>query len=245
MASEEVRKKYGINELLRRIPEDQAEFFEGYTPSPEDLEGWTRTRRDRLPDVAGRQLIRTIVGNLQERELRLLIDVVECSSPGDAIEALADNLAANQLERLPEGPRTLGLAAFVHPDGAPPAVFFVRGNLSIIVASFGGRPVEVTAVATRLAARLSERPGGETRPFRLAPVSPRGKAGEETALDYQLPVRPGEDAYVKFFASGGTLARKGERLFVRPKAPGRVQMEAYLVEPGRDVYSARATLDVE
>jgi hypothetical protein len=74
---------------------------------------------------------------------RVLIDVTECSSPLDALDALLERLAGNQLAVLPKGPSELGFAAYQHPDDAPPAVFFARSNLFIAVVSFGSIPSAV------------------------------------------------------------------------------------------------------
>ena len=81
---------------------------------------------------------------------RIALTVTEHNSLQDALNALADELEANQLAELPLGPADLGEISFVHPVNAPPAVFFVRGNLTLGVHSFSREPVDVLSFARRV-----------------------------------------------------------------------------------------------
>jgi len=244
MSPELVRKKYGIDELARRIPADRAEFFRGFVPWAEDVQGWTLSTREAHP-TAERTDLRTIWDNPGDPNTRILIDVAELRSAAEAIEALVAPLGYNQLDRLPDGPPNLGLASFAHPDLAPPAVFFVQGNLSILVSSFGRQPVAVVDAARRISARLAERPGGEPRPMRLEADGDRAQSGEAITFSIDVPVRLGVEGYVKFFVTGGVVTRSGDRFTLRRAAPGSVRVEAFAVEPGRETYAADLTVTFE
>ena len=78
---------------------------------------------------------------------RIGLTVTEHASTAAALNALADDLEANQLAELPRGPEDLGEISFVHPPPAPPAVFFVRGTLTLAVYSFGREHVDVLSFA--------------------------------------------------------------------------------------------------
>jgi hypothetical protein len=245
MADDETRKKYGIDELLDHIPADRAEFFSGFVPWPEDLDGWRVSTFETEPEVNGRSHLRTIWDNTSDRDSRILIDVTVCSSAEDAVEALATQLSYNQLDRLPNGPADLGLISFVHPDPAPPAIFFVRGNLSILVTSFGRKAVPIQEIARRQSARLAERPRAAQSGLVLAADSPAGKAGQDIGLSFSAPFQPGANGYWKFFVTGGTAARRQGRLLLRPSSPGRLRVEAFLVESGRAPYFGELALLIE
>lgn len=81
---------------------------------------------------------------------RIALTVTEYGSVQDALNGLADQLEANQAAVVPVGPPDLGEISFVHPPEAPPAVFFVRGNLVIAVYSFSRENVEVVPFARRV-----------------------------------------------------------------------------------------------
>ncbi len=245
MPDHAIRMKYGIDEVLRRIPDDRAEFFGGFAPWAEDLAGWALSARELEREVAGRSQLRTIWDHREDHDSRLLVDVAVCPSAADAVESLAAQLAYNQLERLPEGPRDLGLASFAHPEPAPPAILFVRGNLSLVISSFGRRPVPVISIAGRFTARLAERPVTERRTLLLAAGQPKGRPGQEIVLSYESPYKTGEDGYWKFFVTGGTLVRRQGRLVLRSKAPGRLDVQAFLVESGREPQFGELTLPIE
>ena len=244
MADDEIRKKYGIDDLLSRIPADRGEFYSGFVPWPEDLDGWKVSTFETEPEANGRSQLRTIWDNTSDRDSRILIDVAVCSSAADAVEALATQLSYNQLDRLLNGPDDLGLVSFVHPDPAPPAIFFVRGNLSILVSSFGRKAVPIQEIARRQSVRLAERPRTELG-LSLAADSSRGKPGQDIGLSFSAPFQPGANAYWKFFVTGGTAARQRGRLLLRAAAPGRLRVEAFLVESGRAPYFGELALLID
>ncbi len=245
MPDAEIRRKYRIDEMLRRIPADRAEFFSGFVPWAEDLEGWRPSTFEPEPETGGRSQLRTVWDQAGDRESRIVIDVAACSTAADAVEALATQLGYNQLELLPQGPDDLGLASFVHSDPAPPAVFFVRANLSILVASFGRKNVPVLEIARRLNTRLAERPANAQRELSLAVDPSRGKPGQDLELRFQAPFQTGDQAYWKFLVTGGTAARMQGRLTLRPAGTGRLRVEAFLVESGRPPYSGELSLTIE
>jgi hypothetical protein len=247
MADQAIRELYRIDEILQRIPEDRGEFFAEFLPWAEDVEDWTRSARETFAGKGDRTLLRTIWDNPEDRESRVLIDVVECASAADAVEALGDRLEANQLAEIPEGPEALGLGSFQHPKLAPPALFYVHGNLAITVTSFGRKPVDVSNIARRLDAKLGERPiPADTllRAYPMLQAEPRAKPGDEVVLRVNLPTRMREDSYLKVFVTGGTIARREGKLVTHSKAAGQIEIEAFLVEPGPEAYAATSTIIV-
>ncbi|HTG14862.1 MAG TPA: hypothetical protein VK747_06300 [Blastocatellia bacterium] len=247
MADQAIRELYRIDKILQRIPEDRGEFFAGFLPWTEDVGDWTRSARETFAARGDRKLLRTIWDNPEDRESRVLIDVVECVSAADAVEALADRLEANQLAEIPEGPEALGLGSFQHPELAPPALFYVHGNLAITVTSFGRKPVEVSNIAMRLDAKLGERPiPADTllRAYPMLQAQLHAKPGDEVVLRLNLPTRKREDSYLKVFVTGGTIARREGKLVTHSNAAGQIEVEAFLVEPGAEAYAATSTIIV-
>jgi hypothetical protein len=241
----QLEKTYDVEALRRRVPADRAQFFVGFTPWPEDLDGWRRSARERHTEGPGRPLSRTIWDHPSSRDVRVLIDVAEASSQEDAIESLIGRLESNQLARLTEGPSDLGSAAFAHPEGVPPAVFFARGNVCVSVVSFGSRPADVLPIARRIDRRLDERPAAARAGLSMTSDRPQGRVDEPIALDYALTWTLGEDGYAKFFVAGATISRRDGRLFLRASRAGEVTVDAFIVERGRETYSARAVLRIE
>lgn len=245
MADQAIRERYRIDEILKRIPEDRGEFFAEFLPWAEDVGEWKRSARETFAEAGDRVLLRTIWDNPEDRESRVLIDVVECESASDAVEALADRLEENQLAEVPEGLQALGLASFQHPEFAPPAVFYVHGNLAITVASFGRKPVDVSNIARRLDRKLGERPTPAEaflRAYPMLQVEPYAKPGDEVVLRLNLPARRREDSYLKLFVTGGTIARREGQLVTHSNAPGQIEIEAFLVEPGPEAFAATSTI---
>jgi hypothetical protein len=245
MADQAIRKRYGVDEILSRIPEDRGEFFVGFVPWPEDVAGWRRSTRESLGEEGDRSLIRTIWDDAEDRDARVLIDVVECDSAEDAVEALGDRLEGNQLPSLPPGPSGLGIASFMHPDFAPPAIFFARGNLAITVTSFGRKFVDVAGIAQRLNLKLGEHPTAVRDSLKVVSDFPSGRPGVDIPLRYELPAQKVDDGYLKLFLTGGTIARRKKGFVTRAKSPGRIDVEAYLVEPGRTPIMARAAIAID
>lgn len=159
---------------------------------------------------------------------RIALDVVEHDSMEESFEGLADHLENNQLAEVPRGPQGLGEISFHHPEEAPPAAFFVRGNLVLSVLSFGHEPVEVMPYARRVDSELAGRP----EEFREDGL-------EVTKKGPVLRARPrygGPDTYLKFLAPGGRL-RKEEDGVVIEGHPDFV--EVFAVERGRETFGRR------
>jgi len=241
----EIQQKYNLEALQRRIPDDRAEVFLGFRPWEEDLAGWNRSVSQQLTETAARSVLRTIWENPDNRNTRLLIDVIECPSATEAIRALADRLEWNQLAQVPEGPPELGDAAFMHPQGIPPAVFFARGNLCISVASFGSQQTAVIPWAERLNRRLGARPAVERMTISLTADPSTPSVGEEVIITYSLPWKQGEGAYLTFFVVGGTMSRREGRLIFKGIRPGEATIDAFLLEPGRETYAGHLALNLK
>ena len=239
------RASYDLPALRRRIPEDRAEFFLGFVSWAEDADGWKRSVKEALPETEGRSVVRTVWDDPKDKANRVLIDAVECDSAQEAMEALIDRLAWNQIAGLPEGPEGLGYASFVHPAGAPPALFFARGNLCIGIASFGRRAVAVGPWAARLNRRLDERPTAARELISLRTEGGRIGAGQRAELEYSMPWRYGEGGYLKFVVHGASLARRAGRLVLVAGTAGRASVDAYILEPGREALSGRLTVAIE
>ncbi|TMJ03408.1 MAG: hypothetical protein E6G97_09730 [Alphaproteobacteria bacterium] len=244
MADDQVRVKYDIDGLLKRIPPYQAEFFTGFVPTAEHLQGWRRTVREREPETNDRAQLRTVWDDPRDPASRILIDIIACASAADAVEMLATMLENNQLERVLDGPGGLGLVSFMHPPYAPPAVYFVYGNLSVLLASFGSKPADVVPVARQLSARMEERPAVREPTLSLSTPENIVAAGRELALDYKATYPGGEDAYWKFVVTNGTVVRREGGLRLKPFASGEVRVESYLIEPGRPPQFGQLSLRV-
>ncbi|MGZ5433600.1 MAG: hypothetical protein ACXW31_01595 [Thermoanaerobaculia bacterium] len=159
---------------------------------------------------------------------RIAFTVNEHRSVEDALNALADELEANQLADVPRGPEDLGEISFVHPPNAPPAVFFVRGNLTLAVYSFGREPVDVVPFARRVDAELRARPADA----REGGVDvQRGKLG--------ILVKPkyAGEGYLKVFAPLAKVHRTGEEIVIDGPDDG---VDIYYVERGREPQRATA-----
>lgn len=240
----QVRVKYDIDGLLKRIPPYRAEFFTGFVPTAEHMQGWRRSAREREPETKGRAQLRTIWDHPHDAASRILVDVISCASGADAVEILAAMLENNQLDRVLDGPGGLGLVSFMHPPYAPPAVYFVYGNLSVMLASFGSKPADVLPAARQLSARMEERPGVSEPTLFLSTPRTVAAAGEEIALDYKATYPGGEDAYWKFVVTNGTVVRRDGRLMMRPFANGELRVESYLIEPERAAQFGQLSLVV-
>jgi len=232
MAAEQDRQEIA-QELRRRLSDEHATFFIGFTIW-DDHRGWKRSMTETLS--APRPVRRSVFDSSETRDARVLVDVIECSSAEDAIEGLLDELQANQLASLPEGPRNLGIGSFVHPEGVPPAVFFAHGNLCIRVVSFARESVDVIPWAETVKDKLEQEPFAERSTLRLESEGSRARSGDERPLYYTLPWALGEDGYLKFQVEGATMQRREGRLFVKAARPAKVQIKAYALEPRRETY---------
>ncbi|MFW6074089.1 MAG: hypothetical protein ACOC9Y_00735 [Chloroflexota bacterium] len=235
-------ERYQIESLMRRLPSDRGMLFLGAKVWEEDVPGWERGRNLTLQDAPNQLTLRTIWDNPDSRGERILADVIECPSTEQAILALVDRLAANQLNRLPEGPDDLGLASYVHPEGVPPSVYFVLGNLAVNIASFGDPPVDVLPAAYRLAERLSSTPEEARDELDISAGVDAVTPQEEVTVTLRLPYRVAADAYTKFFVTGGSPVRREDHVAVIAEGAGPVQVEVFVTEPGRP--ALRGTLEI-
>lgn len=160
-------------------------------------------------------------------ESRVAVTAIEHASVRHALKGLADELEANQLATLPQGPDGLGEISFVHPQGiAPPAAFFVSGNVTFGVFSIGREPIDIVPFARRLDADLRARPA-EARDGGIDLTNePNGVRARARFT--------GPDGYVKVLAPGSDL-RKEDDTIAGIAGAG----EVFYIEPGRETYSAR------
>jgi hypothetical protein len=157
---------------------------------------------------------------------RIAFTVTEHGSVEDALNALADDMEANQLAEVPRGPEDVGEISFVHPPQAPPALFFVRGNLTMGVFSFGREAVDVEPFARRVDTELRARPA-DAREGNLDVQ--RGERG--------IVVKPryAGEGYVKVFAPA-KVRKHGTEIVLE----GDGDADLYYVEPGRETQRATA-----
>ncbi len=231
---DKIQLKYDLDSLRRRIPRDRAEMFIGFVPWVEDTKDWQLSVKEGLVEKPERSVIRTVWDNPENRDERILIDVVECPSASEALEALVDRLRWNQLAQLPKGPKELGDVSFMHPEGVPPAIFFTRGNLCLSVISFGKIPKEILSWVELLNKRLDYRPKVDRTTISLHVETTTLKIGQEIELDYELPWQYGDEGFLKFLVRGGILIRRNDRLILIGTKPGEIEIDVYLVEPGRE-----------
>lgn len=239
---------YDLEKLRARLPRDRGELFLGFVPWQDDADkGWHHSVRSELSETPQRPLRRVVWDNPDDRAQRVLIDVVDCASPEDALTALVDRLLWNQLQELPEGPQNLGHAAFMHPEGLPPAILFMRANLCIFVSSFGSTPVDVLPWAQRLHRRLEDRPSEarDSIELLLSGKETSIPARREVALRYRVPWKYGPNAHLRFVATGGLLSVREKVVHLSAVQPGTVTVEAYLLEPGREPLMGRLPLRAE
>ena len=192
-----------------------------------------------VPSVEGQELalrerLRTdytrAVWDLGENpNTRLAVTINECASLLDALEGIVVILEGNQLADVPRGPDDIGEISFVHPKGAPPAIFFVTANLVVSVFSFARQPVEVIPFARVIDAALRSRPpDAHDEGIIVKPVE-RGLIA--------TPKWPGPNGYLKVIAPGSDL-RLEDGTIVGAKG----EVSIYYVEHGRETYRAIVTL---
>jgi hypothetical protein len=159
---------------------------------------------------------------------RLALTATEYDSLDAALRALVDHLEANQLAEVPAGPEELGEASFVHPPQAPPAAFFVRGNLVLVVASFGSTPVDVLPLARDVDGVLASHP----EEYREDGID----VEQEGGIIRAQPRWGGPDAYLKFMAPGAVLRKRDGAAEVEGDTE---DLAVYVVELGRETYGRR------
>ena len=181
------------------------------------------TMREQLTPASTRA-----VWNLRKSsDARLAVTTTEHASVRDALRALAHELEGNQLATLPRGPEEIGEISYVHPKEAPPAIFFVTGNLTVGVFSFGREFVDVLPFAQRIDTDLRSTP----------------RDAREGNIDIERDQRglrvksrwPGADGYVKIVAPGSDLRKKDDGI------EGIDAAEVFYIEKGRETYRATVT----
>lgn len=158
-------------------------------------------------------------------DARIAVTATEHASVRDALKALAQELEGNQLATLPRGPEGIGEISFVHPQEAPPAIFFVTGNLTIGVFSFGREVVDVLPAARAMDANLREQPS-----------SAREGGIDVFVVEREVHVKPkweGPDGYLKVIAPSSDLRKAGDTITGIADGDANV----YYIEPGRETYS--------
>ncbi len=236
---------YDMNELRQRIPKDRAEFFIGFGPWPEDCENWDRSVDEGFQDLPLGRLRRTIWDNPEDRQSRMMIDVIELPSAELAVETLAEALNSNQLAVLPEGPAGLGFLSFIHPEGAPPAAFFVQGNLFLSVSSIGATPLDVADWGSRQVRRLLDRPDGARDEITVEAETSKLRRGEPATLTYALPSDLGEYGFIKILSQGARLSGDDSGEILATPTTGEISVDLFAVERGREPLRGRLLANPE
>jgi hypothetical protein len=150
----ELGTRYDIPRLRALVPREPSVAVRSFDTARLRMEGWRASMTEVLPSADARIRQRFVFDALEAPSIRVAIEVSECASPQDALEALLEVLAGNQLARLEDGPSHLGFVSFQHPPGAPPAIFFARDNLCISLTSFGSRAAELSSWAEQVSRAL-------------------------------------------------------------------------------------------
>jgi hypothetical protein len=241
---EDVKKRYHFSSWSRTPRQGVSMLFQNFIPRRQDRLGWKEDATMKLVLPAGRRLTRSEWAAPRDDASRALVEIYETPSLADAQKCLLELLANNQLLRLPEGPGELGEISFVHPDGVPPAAFWVVGNLCISVAASGPKPAPVLDFAAEIQAGAVAKPRGPKRDLRVKPDTARLRANEETPLSLAVPRGMPDDVQYRYFATGGELFLKGDQVVVRALRRGAVAVEVFAVKARGKVHAARRKLQV-
>jgi hypothetical protein len=152
----ELGTRYDLAQLRARVPREAVPAVRPFEAAALQMDGWRVSVTETLRAANERRWQRVVLDAVESPAMRVLIDVIECASPSEALDELLERLAGNQLTRLDDGPPHLGFAAFQHPAAAPPAIFFAWNNLCIAVVSFGSRAAEVLPWAERVVQVLTD-----------------------------------------------------------------------------------------
>ncbi len=242
---EEVKDRYGFSSWRRTPREGVSILIRHFVPRREDRGGWKEAARTDHVLPGSRRLTRIEWAAPRDTGSRVLVEVYETASLADAQRSLLEILANNELVRLPDGPPGLGEISFVHPEGVPPAVFWVVGNLCMGVASFGPNNVAVLDFAGRLQTGAIEKPRSPRRDLRVKPETTPLKAKEDTILVLTAPRAFPADVQYKYFATGGELFLKADQVALRALKRGVVTVEAFAIQSPRSVHAARRALKVQ
>lgn len=246
---EELQRQYDWVAVRERLPADRGDLFLGFAPAEQEHPGWRRVALEVLPEAPGRRLRRTVWEGVDTRDIRVQADVIECTSADGALDALGDRLEYNQLAQLDPGPAGLGYVSFVHPAGAPPAAFFVRGNLCTMVASIGRRAVEILTWASRLDSNLADRPAISREGVILRPRNGGARTGTPLPVELEIPLDFQPDL-VKVFAEGARLAQsevtdRPRSFLLTPSGPGEVRVQAFALAAGKEAVSGSLVLEAD
>jgi hypothetical protein len=241
---DELRKAYNFTSWSRRARHGGGLVVRNFVPWAGDFEPLVQSTRDHFMEAPDRRLVRTVWDDPSDRSARILVEIRETESFEVAEKCLLEVLANNQLARLPEGPPDLGDVSFVHPEGVPPAAFWVIGNLCVSICSVGRKPIPVRDWAERLQTRLLDKPGGGKLGLAFEPAKSTGRIGQPTRLVITLARGQSPESCIKVFAPGADLSLDGDGVVVRPMESGRLTVEVYATEPGRRAAAGRTTLTV-
>lgn len=179
---------------------------------------------------AGRQLIRiaiTETGEWRRAHGQLQAQLVQSMRPD--IPQSAGKLAQLGDVSYAAGPPDAGMVA---------AIQFVRGNLSISVASAGDEMVDVAAVAKSLDLAFGEPPTPkdlqEARALDRSPEALTVTKDAPTLLKDALPAPVLRNGWLKLIVPDGEIAREGDALVYRPDSDGAKSIREFVVvqEPG-------------
>ena len=77
------------------------------------------------------------------------------------------------------------------------------------------------------------------------PRQDHAKVGQAVSVSYQLPWKLAEEGYLKFTVHGGSIARENDSLIITGSKPGTLQLEALVIEPGREPVGGKMSLSIE
>lgn len=238
-----ILNKKDIERLREQIPRDRSEIYLGFVPWQEDLE-LRQSLREQFNEVP-RSIVRTVWDDPEREGVRIFIEVATHRSAEDALEGLIERLKWNQLAELLRGPKELGYFSFIHPEGSPPAVYFVQGNICITVSNFAREKIDVLPVALRLVKRLVERPKVERSTIIIESTKSSAKVGEPITIRYKLPWRIGENGFVKLYCFQGMLYLDGNRVKLRGIRKGKSSVDIYTFEAGRETYYGHIDITID
>jgi len=161
--------------------------------------GWTEV--DRQPPRNESTLeSTTIVYRNSVTDQMLAISMTLAASQAAAGKALAGYLENNQLDSLPTA--SVGQVGFMTQPNVPPAVYFVRSNAAIVVASAGGSPVDVLPFALKMDAVIYAYPQS-SKPGLWVQAATTSQSG--VYLINIFPPAPSNGSYFQLWAGAGAF----------------------------------------
>ncbi len=107
------------------------------------------------------------------------------------------------------------------------------------------QPAGVVKLAQALNHRLQGKPKIVRDIIQLKPRRDHAKVGEAVSVSYLLPWKLAEHGYLKFTVQGGGIAREKDTLIITGSKLGTLQLEATVIEPGREVNGGKMSLSIE